>query len=65
MAAFVEMLYARAGKSKPRQLSRHWVAHGRGLPDARLADCLRLLQAIHTTLELSGENEPARSDDPA
>jgi hypothetical protein len=33
---------------RPLLLNRHWVLHGRDVPDWNRADCLRLFQAIHT-----------------
>jgi hypothetical protein len=48
--AFVEALYKEAKQTKPLLLNRHWVLHGRGPADAELADCVRLLQAIHTAV---------------
>jgi len=30
------------------QINRHWILHGRDVPDWGQADCLRLFQAIHT-----------------
>lgn len=53
MEAFVSALYSQAGERKPLMLNRHWILHGRGLPDANSTDCLRILQAIHTALELA------------
>jgi hypothetical protein len=53
MEAFVHALYSQAGEQKPLMLNRHWILHGKGLPDANLTDCLRLLQAIHTALEMA------------
>lgn len=53
MEAFVGALYSQAGELKPLMLNRHWILHGRGLPDANSTDCLRLIQAIHTGLELA------------
>jgi hypothetical protein len=58
MAAFVETLYIFAGETKPLRLSRNWILHGHGLPDANLADCLRLLQAIHSLLERAADDVP-------
>jgi len=31
---------------KPRFLNRNWLSHGRGIADAKISDCLRLLQTI-------------------
>ena len=33
---------------RPVSLNRHWILHGRDVPDWTHADCLRLLQALHT-----------------
>jgi hypothetical protein len=52
MEAFVDTLYAQAKQTKPLILNRHWILHGRSPSEANLTDCLRLLQAIHTALEL-------------
>lgn len=52
MRAFVEALYARASDTRPVIMNRHWILHGKGLPEASQIDCLRLLQAIHTAVEL-------------
>lgn len=55
--AFAETLYTPVlgDAPKPQLLSRHWVMHGRGPADGNLADCLRLLQAIHTVVSLAEE----------
>jgi hypothetical protein len=39
--------------SWPSVLNRHIILHGRDIPQARLEDCLRLLQAIDTITELT------------
>ncbi|HYO58527.1 hypothetical protein [Archangium sp.] len=53
--AFVGNLYSKnkEGDPKPTKLNRHWILHGRGPADGSLADCLRLLQAIHTIVTLA------------
>jgi hypothetical protein len=58
--AFVDTLYApnHDPAPKPQILNRHWVMHGRGPADENLADCLRLLQAIHTVASLDEESQP-------
>jgi len=53
--AFVDALYAPnfGDDPKPQVLNRHWITHGKGPADGTLADCLRLLQAIHTVLTIA------------
>lgn len=51
---FLSRTFARApfDAMPPTRLNRHWVLHGRHVPPASRADCLRLFQAIHTTAHL-------------
>lgn len=60
---FIENLYFENwdGDPKPATLNRNWILHGRGSADGSLADCLRLLQAIHTIVTLA---EDERRDEP-
>jgi len=55
---FTEMLFQSVdfdGPSrKPVLLNRHYLLHGRGIPDANLGDCLRLFQALDTITALRG-----------
>lgn len=55
---FTEMLFQSVdfdGPSrKPVLLNRHYLLHGRGIPDANLGDCLRLFQAVDTITALPG-----------
>lgn len=52
MKAFVGELYVQARETKPVSLNRHWILHGREPAAGNFADCLRLLQAIHTAVTL-------------
>ena len=45
---------ASSANAKPMVVNRHWILHGRGIPDGTQTDCLRLLQAIHTFAFLIG-----------
>lgn len=51
---FLTMIFAPLpfDASPPNRLNRHWVLHGRHVPPASKADCLRLFQAIHTVAYL-------------
>jgi hypothetical protein len=46
--AFVKTLFERHefDGPQPEHLNRHWILHGRDMPDWDQSDCLRLLQAI-------------------
>jgi hypothetical protein len=67
MRAFVEGLYAKNMSSdpKPQTLNRHWVLHGRGPADGNLADCFRLLQAIHTIISLADDDQADPQEPPS
>ena len=56
VAAFVKIVFKEATptNSEPMIVNRHWILHGRGIPDGTQTDCLRLLQAIHTFAFLAG-----------
>jgi hypothetical protein len=36
------------GDARPGHINRHWILHGRDVPDWDRADCLRLFQALQT-----------------
>lgn len=42
----------------PLALNRHWVLHGRDIPQAKLEDCLRLLLALDTISQLTPQGPP-------
>jgi hypothetical protein len=46
--AFVVTVFQSGVKSEPLVINRHWILHGRSAPNGTQADCLRLLQAVHT-----------------
>jgi hypothetical protein len=58
LKAFVMELYAQAHDKRPLSLNRHWILHGREPASAKLADCLRLLQAIYTAVTLGNCAQP-------
>jgi hypothetical protein len=37
---------------RPDHLNRHWILHGRDIPDWGRADCLRLLQGLETIISV-------------
>ena len=50
MDTFVSHLFQYAGFDtvRPLRINRHWILHGRDLPDWKQADALRLFQALET-----------------
>lgn len=51
MDAFIKALFQHSDFSNsptPERLNRHWILHGRDVPDWDASDCLRLFQAIDT-----------------
>lgn len=40
--------------SKPPLINRHWICHGRDVPEWGKVDCLRLFQALDTIAAISG-----------
>src|ERR1039458_98165 len=47
---FFDWLYEfrRFDSARPSHINRHWILHGRDIPDWDRADCLRLFQALQT-----------------
>lgn len=56
LKGFTEVLFQRVDFSDPSRapniLNRHWLLHGRGIVQANLTDCLRILQALDTIVSL-------------
>jgi hypothetical protein len=46
--AFVNTVFKTATNTRPLIVNRHWIMHGRDIPDGTPTDCLRLLIAIST-----------------
>jgi len=48
------------GGQRPESINRHWIMHGRDIPDWGQTDCLRLFQAIDTIGSVSSWSSSVR-----
>jgi hypothetical protein len=54
LQSFVETLF-RSCDEVPLVLNRHWILHGRGIPEGNATDCLRLMLAIHAVADTTAD----------
>ena len=50
---FVDVIFDTATSKKPLVVNRHWILHGRDIPQGTQTDCLRLLLAVGIFAELA------------